>query len=577
MAITDKVRITTIPHGCTSLTAANVQAVTPAYIESLGMREDVNKVLASMAEARAVGVVAKPMWELLQGRITEIGKDKLNQRSVRSTSLVLPFSYRDRRTNIGQEYFNITAGIVSPNAGSTVGGISYPTSSWALTVGVNTATPVNFNSALDNVSRQFLPGEYIYVENVNAAGTLGVDRSRRVISLKVINSVHVSAGVATITVAAPFTTSAWAALTAGQKAPYQPTFGVVTIGTNAVGDYESWCNNQAATTSHSLLVDWHQTSRYTQCSNDEYERILSEILDGNLNPYAKSFAGYESLAEQNKKAFQLYQQKWAHDIFYGQPIDETQNSPENYATLPPIVDVEDGTVYGYKAKALGLRTLLANESRVIDMQGAALNLDNLLKESYMVHRVRKESGEDASCIDWMTDKDTATLLHVTLVKHLKDTYQFTTTQFFESGKVVDATTGLKKFSYVRYQIPGMPFDVAVFVEDFFTDRMTNFLNGSGTNGQGAVNFLESGRSIFVVDWSDFNLGIVATNSAKREYKGKVTADANSLYSCVIAMNTKRYDLRSTTWTTQLGDAKRHVIFENFTLGAMTLPDLNPYA
>jgi hypothetical protein len=68
-----------------------------------------------------------------------------------------------------------------------------------------------------------------------------------------------------------------------------------------------------------------------------------------------------------------------------------------------------------------------------------------------------------------------------------------------------------------------------------------------------------------MDWSDFDLSIVGTNSAKREYAGKVTADARTEYSCVIALNTRHYDLRSTTWTLQIGDAKRSVMIENFNL------------
>ena len=105
------------------------------------------------------------------------------------------------------------------------------------------------------------------------------------------------------------------------------------------------------------------------------------------------------------------------------------------------------------------------------------------------------------------------------------------------------------------------------MDSYFTDRVTNFGDGSG-GSNGSVNFKSRGRAIWAIDWSDFNVGIVATNSAKREYRGKVYADANSLFSCVITPNTKHYDLRSTTWTTQLGDAKRHVLIENFKPGGL---------
>ena len=172
----------------------------------------------------------------------------------------------------------------------------------------------------------------------------------------------------------------------------------------------------------------------------------------------------------------------------------------------------------------------------------------------------------------MTDKDTAQVLHITLIGFLKKNYGFDVMQFFQAGKVSNATTGFQDIKYNRYSIPGLGFDIAIFIDEFFTDRVLNFTDGTS----GTTDYKAAGRTLWAIDWSDFNLGIVATNSVKREYKGRVTAEANSLWSCVIAMNTKHYDLRSTTWTTQLGDGKRHALFENFSLECPTIT-LSPCA
>ena len=120
------------------------------------------------------------------------------------------------------------------------------------------------------------------------------------------------------------------------------------------------------------------------------------------------------------------------------------------------------------------------------------------------------------------------------------------------------------FTYKKYDIPTIGFQIAVFVDQYFTDRATFFGDGSG-GLNGSVDFKTRGRAIWAIDWTDFNIGIVATNQAKREYKGKVFSEANALFATVITPNTKHYDLRSTTWTTQLGDAKRHVLIENYNL------------
>lgn len=568
MALTDKVRIVNIPDSCGgTLTAASITGLTPTAFENMSKIElDKARVIAEAVEASAVGVVQKTLNQLLMSRISEIDKSALNKRSVAGQSLILPFSYRNRKANLNYEYFNISAGAANPNAGTTTGGITYPASAWDITV--NTG-PSTYASALTGLDRFFAPGEYVYVENVNAAGTAGVDRDKRVTAFKIIKAATVG-GVTKVTIAANRTATWWAGATSPQKAIFQPTFGVVHVGTNSVGDYESWCQNQGTDFSRSLIIDWHQTSRYTQCYNDEYERILNAMLGGEVNELQKSYS-WLSLKEQNALQRQRFEDKWAKDIFFGDVIDETQNNPESYASLPPIVDPEDGTVYGYKARALGLRTLLANESRVVDLHGGALDLDLLFSLSYEVFRNRRITGDSVDVVDWMTDKDTAQLINIALLKFLRNNYGYNTTQFVEQGKVLD---GVKvAYRYNRYTMPGLGFDIAIFVEEFLTDRVLNF--GLGTGGaQGSNEFRSSGRSIWLIDWSDFNVGIVATNSAKREYKGKITAEANSLYSCVIAMNTKHYDLRSTTWTTQLGNAARHLVVENYSLAAPTVT-LNP--
>lgn len=563
MALTDKVRIVSIPDSCGgTLTAASITGLTPAVLSSYSKIEhDKARVIAEAVEARTIGVVPKTLNDLLFSRITEIDKAALNKRSVAGQSLILPFSYRNRRTNLGHEYFNISAGVATTGAGTG----SIPASAWDVTVNVGASPRA---SALTDLHRYFLPGEYVYVENVKNSGVAGVDRDKRVTAFKIVAASTVS-GVCKVTLAANRTPAWWSASSSPEKAIYQPTFGVVHIGTNSIGDHESWCYNQPSEFSRSMIIDWHQTSRYTQCYNDEYERILGELLAGNVNQVEKNY-NWLSMKEQNARQRKVYEDKWAKDLFFGDVIDEKQQNPELYASLPPVVDPEDGTVYGYKARALGLRTLLANESRVVDMHAGPLDLDMLFSLSYEVMRNRKATGDSVDVIDWMTDKDTAQLLNIAFIDFLKKNYGVSTTQFVEQGKVLD---GVKvAYRYNRYTFPGIGFDIAVFVEEFFSDRVLAFANGAS----GSVDFRASGRSIWLIDWSDFNIGVVATNSAKREYKGKVTAEANSLFSCVIALNTKHYDLRSTTWTTQLGDAARHLVIENFSLARPTIT-LNPAA
>lgn len=563
----NRTRLVSIPDSCGgTLTAATISGLTPNKLQDYANTEhSLARVIAESIEARAVGVVPKTMNELLMSRIKEVDKDAIETRKIGGQSIVLPFTYRRRRTNIGAEYFSVASGGANAHAGTTFGGIVYPTSAWDVVV--NTGPSKRATTALTNLERFFLPGEFVYIENLKASGTPGVDRSKRTTPFKVITSVNIDASTATVTIAANKTATGWAALSSPQKAVYQPTFGVVFVGTNNVRDQESWCYNQPSDISRSLIVDWNQTSRYTQCYNDEYARILKEITDGNVNEYLKAFQ-HLPLAEQNKMQRQRYEDKWMHSVFFGDVISEQQTA-ETYTSLDQVTDPDDGTLYGYKANAVGLRTLLANDGRVVDMNGGALDLDNLLSLSYEVWRNRRIDNDSVDTIDWMTDKDTAQLIHIAMIKYLKATYGFEVTMFFKQGEVLDQTTNLARYKYNKYTLPGLGFDLAVFVEEFFTDRATQY--GNGTGGlQGGTDFSTAGRSIWLIDWADFNIGVLGTNQAKREYRGKVFADANALFSCVITPNTKHYDLRSMNWTTQIGDTARHLVVENFTLDCPTL-------
>lgn len=556
MALNDRVRIVSIPEGCGgTLTAATIDGLTPTRLAAFNKTEyNKARVIAEAKEAREIGVIGKPLTDLLMSRISEIGKSALVKSShPNHQSMILPYSYRTRRSRIGNPQFRITAGAVNSSAGTTVGGIVYPTSAYDLTVDVG----VGNVSQIANIHRYFLPGTFVYIETVTVSS--GV---RRVIPMKVVTA-STTNNVTKVVVAANRTASWWASATTTEKNFYKPTFGILIPGNNDVADYESWCYNEPTELSKSLIVDWHQTTRYSQCFTDEYSKTLSALVDGEVNDVTKSF-DFLSLAEQNAQQRKRFEDKWFNDVFFGNIIDEKQLDPNNYNTLPPVVDVDDGTVYGYKSRSKGIRTLLEEEGQVIDLLGGPIDVDLILAKTYDLYRTRKADGSTIEVVDWMTDRLTASKLRIVFRKIQQDTYGTTDQYQYSAGQVLD---GVKvRFRYERYQLPGLPCDIAIFTDEWFDDRVSSFPGATDTAGSTALR--NSGRCIWAIEWSDINLGIVATNSAKREYAGKVTADANKLYSCVIALNTKHIDLRSTTWTLQLGDAKRSVMIENFNLTAI---------
>lgn len=551
----NKVRYVSIPDGSSNLTRANFTGMTPDRFQAMATTAyNEAKLLTQAVEARAVGVVASSFEELLNSRIAQIDKKAIQEKKVPQGSIILPFSYRQRKANTPQDDFNIVAG-----ASDT----TYSTHGWKITVKFSPKWAATWGGAVPTfLARYFLKDEYIYAEFVNSAGTLGTDRDVRLTPFKVVATADVDGSGnngAYVWIEPCVTTTTWTGLTAAQKAVHQPTHGYLHLGTNNVADEESWAKNQASDLSKSLLVDWHQTSRYTQHYNDVYADTLKRVLNGDVNDYQTAFANL-SLADQNKQQYARYKRKWLNSVVYGQAINENQ-TVEGYNNLPQVVDPENAALYAYKANALGLRTLLANENQVVDLHGADLDLKVVFDLAWKLKRNREATGESHEVICFQTDKDTASKIDVQILTACKNFYGENITRFYEKGEV-RANDGEIRYVYKKYDLPGQDFQLAIFVEKFLTDRLYNF--GDGTGGaEGSVNFKQAGRAMWAVDWNDFNIGIVATNSAKREFKGDTYANAFELYSAVITPNTKHYDLRSTTWTTQIGDAKRSLMIENF--------------
>jgi hypothetical protein len=537
------------PCGC-SLTKASVIALTPDRIEAMGDIEyNMEAIFARIQEARTVGVVPNTLYDLLMSRISHADKGQLHKKTVGRQSIIAPFKYRRRERNLISSYFNVTGGAANANAGNTVDSVVYPTSAWDLSIDTG---PGQFKSELKNLARYFLPGNYIVVEHLsgsNAAYTT---------AHKIITAVDASETVATVTVSAPFTAAGWAALDAGEKAPFQPESGAVQLMSNNVSDYESWCYNQPTNLSNELIVDWFQTSRFTRCRNKEYEDMLRRIMDGEVNQWLKNFQHLDP-AKRNKLEFIEHEKQWMNSVWFNQRLNEFQTADptwDDIEALDQVVDPEDPScVYEIKANALGIKTQLGENGRVVDMQGADLDLDMIFELAYVMRRNRQLDGKTHDTIDYLTDRKTAAQIEKVLIAYLKAEYGYDISRNVDMGKVIDST-GVVAFDYKRFDIPKQQFQIALITHPFFDDRIDAFQTASKSRG----------RMLVAMDWNDVNIGILETNSQKREYKGQTTANANATWSCVMKLNTKEYDLRSTTWDLEFGDFSRHQIVENFGSG-----------
>lgn len=536
------------------LTKLTFRAMTPEKIEAMGNDEIRSNFLAQLLEARAVGVTPNTLAELLMSRIGPLNKgEKLHEYNAGPTFISAPFKYRKRERNTKVGWFHCAGGAANANAGTTTGGTVYPASSWDLTV---TVGPSPWATGFSNLARFFIPGHFVYLEHFNQTTLVAYTSAH-----KIVKAVDASTSQATITVSAVgYTDAQWNALSAAAKKPYQPTFGAINLGANNVSDYESFGVNPPTDLVKELLLDWFQNMRTFRGETAEYMDALKYILDGKVNEYLADFRQLE-MTKRNKQMMTFDELQFLNTIWFGARAANQVANPEiaDILALETAVDPEDGTEYERKANLLGIHTQLVEQGRRIDLQGAPLDLDLLFEESHNLRRHRKLDGQSHETIAWMTDRWTKDNCDQAIMRYLQDLYGFSVQRYITPAQMVVEGTNIVAFEYTVYEIPREHLRIALFTHDFFEDKILAFTDGTS----GSINARPRGRMMVAVDFMDIKIAVAAMNSAQREYKGQTTANANSTWSKVIKLNTKKYELRSKMCALEFGDFNRHSIIENF--------------
>lgn len=518
--------------GCT-LTRANIRAMTPQDFEDQGFKEVyMDRVIAQTKEARMTGVLERSMTDLLLSRTAPIRAVNLGQAA--NQSIIAPFIMIPQRHNVNANYFVVQDGAATSGAGS--GGI--PASAWDLTV-INEGS--QFASPLVGLEKYFLPGNYITVLYKDA--TTGVGRT---VQFRIINSVNANSGgveKARLTVEPPYTTAGWVALSGADQAVFQPTHGLLVPLSNSVSNYESWCYQRVAENTVKLLTYWLQTIRETHCYNDEYLKALNAPL---TSEYFKKFRQLP-LAQQRKRLAYLSERDYYNTLFYGREINEKQ-TVETYRDLPQVVDpANPNCVLEYKANTLGFWRQLEQCGRVTDFQGGVLDLDTVKSLLYGLKRNREIDSGQIRRIDAMTDRFTRADILDIMIDYYKDKYGMDTTRFYKVGEQIKFEN-VVMWDYDVYQFPDEGVELSVIEDPYFDDHLAAFATADKSRG----------RALWLIDWSDVQVGLAGTASAARQ-----TNLADNLYNCVITPNVNHYQLNSKTVAAMLQDPNRHAIFFNF--------------
>lgn len=520
-----------------SLTKLDIRGITPADLVTLGTKGtgELKMLWQQALRARITGVRENNLYDLIMSRTTSTGK-LLNEQKIGNRSFFLPYIQMLQQDFINVSAFVINSGAASSRAGTTVSGLYYPTHTREIVVA---NSPSQWASAIKDPYRYFLPGSYISVLNLSAGGAAQEP------NFKVLAAERIDDDTSTVFIVPNLTATYFDTLTSGQKLVYQPTNGICQIGVNSISDYESYCRNHPAELSRRVIDFWFTNSRYTESYDDVTLEYLNKIKAGEVNEYLDIFRTLE-MTEYNKLQMANYQKNMVNEFFYGQQIDETQ-TVETYQNLPKV-EGRMGEFLEYKSRALGVKELLRRCNRVIDLEGAALDLNQLETLLLTLRRRREVDGGTVREIDIMCGHTCAIAIDQVMMGFYKAINRTDFTQTFAPQTIANGHL----WNYRSYDLLYAQVRINVIVEPFFEDFKDHFTSTLAPRG----------NQLVILDWADIKRGVAKTASRMSN-----TPDINTdpTLACTIKTNVMHHRLESTMFTVMLQDPSRHLWIENFDL------------
>lgn len=525
--------------GC-SLSTATVKAWTTADLEAADLKEiGYDNEFSRLQEARLAGYRESTLTELVMSRVTNV-KSLVQRRTIKGNpSMVFPFIQMRQKRNINVQYWKVNSGSANPQAGT---GDVHP-GAWDLVVANHSGA---FASDLPNIQNFFLVGRTLFVDYKSSTNV------NQNLMYFIVGSSAASASTAKVTVVPNYSATGWNALSAADKLVYQ--IGGLAggdaqagtgcyIGANSVSDYESYKEQDTALNNLSVLNFAMQTSRIVWQYTDQWMKLLNNALMGSY------FKTYHQLpeAEQRRQHQKWYDDQIMQSVFFGQRINELQ-TPATYDQLPVIEDpANENCPLEFKTNALGIQTQLVDCGRFVDRGGQPIDLADFFNRCYLIKRAREADSTDVTDIDVMTDRGTAGVFERAMIAFYQKYYKQTEVRFTEANAVVDENRKVV-FKYKTYDLPPEfgGFRLNIFTHTFFDDRLAAF---GGNSVQ---------RMLWVIDWSDFYMGIVATNQ-----RTTMTNPNDELYRFRIKINSKHVQMNSMTWAPIIEDPNRHLILRNF--------------
>lgn len=538
MAISDNIFEKCLPaigssiNSCGALTECDIVTATPDDLETIFMADgdyrDLSSLLATQFEIKACGAKQNGLYDFLMANAKPMKNRIIKTPLGFGSSEIAPFIMAEQQSVINDKYWSIVDGEADGD-------------DWVFTV----KSPGNV--ALE--TNWFPAGIRIFGFGKSAGG------SQTRTSYEVVSAVATTfEGAPALNVTA--TPQNADSFTADAKTENQVT-GFLVLGTPNIADVERWCENRPALNGRKHVPFWFETTRWTMCVDELYERAFERLRKNNA--YFAKFGDIE-VAQRNKMYAERFQRDWVNQVFWGKPLPNQTlalyrnlESIQTYGSSPLYLPNE-GRCVGRRANAIGIYEQLAQCNRIADAQGQVLNLIELFDEIYRIHRSRKDQGKPGDIIEIFTDSYYASLIQRGMIRYYNDQSEGLARFMIDTKKIMQGQVGELGFKFDEYHlIYPAGVTLRIVTHEFFDDFVT----------QAKENGVEStGRMLWILDWSGIYPGIITSNRVVHR-----SGDLNDLakvdqdYACVMANPTTEISLNSVTWATVVECGSDNLIIE----------------
>lgn len=523
---------------CGTVTTCNAKAMKLAELANFTRSGDyliMGALLKHDMEIRMCETQQNGLYDFLMANKVNISKkmqyDQINSGLYR----IKPYILARRYSQINNAYW------IGSN-GQANGG------NWQIDVASSTNIPPDV--------RSFNVDERVYIAGLTGGGTKTMTAWVIVSSTLINNAVRL--------VLSPQNSGSF--LAAGRLA--SPVTGLVVRGTANKDDFEKFCAQPPAYLNWNSVPFWIETQRTSMCMSSMYQKWRSWLMAD--NPLYREYGDLTDI-ERNRQLGADWQKRMVETMFWGKAISANQTMA-SYDQLPEIdtfngvtLGVDGAKCVGLRANMIGVYEQLVQCGRVVDIQGAQLNLISLFNELYNMKRVRESAGgKQITQFDLFTDSITAEAINQAMITYYQNKSgnalrlnmdiggNGVTLPFNKDQEIQKANFG---FNYRSYNLFYPALRINVITHYFFDDYLT---------ANTAANQANAGRLLLVLDFSGIYPGIMASN--RKVWKTgdlKTLAAIDSDFACVMEVPTQEQTLTSVTGTMIVECPSGNLWLENF--------------